>query len=95
MRIEERWRGVVAGIVAAVNQSERVYGCPFGEREITVATNGLLQTPELQLALLAESNPNYRLAVVDTKITIGDRVLDENFELQRITYYLVVKMEDK
>ena len=48
-----------------------------------------------ELVALAESNPNYRLAVVDTKITTSDRVMDENFELQRITYYLVVKMEDK
>ena len=48
-----------------------------------------------ELVELADSKPHYRLAVVDTKITTSDRVMDENFELQRITYYLVVKMEDK
>ena len=47
----------------------------------------LMQTPELSLAELAESNPNYRLAVVDTQHGIGFQEEADDF--------MVVKMEDK
>jgi len=54
-----------------------------------------MQTPELSLADLAESNPNYRLAVVDKASITQERVWDDKFEYAYAPVARVVKMEER
>ena len=53
-----------------------------------------MQTPELSLAELADSKPEYRLAVVDAK-PYPQKDISGDLEVERFNTYRVVKMEDK
>jgi len=56
-----------------------------------------MQTPELSLAELADSNPDYRLAVVDAQIFYPADYAASSLAslLHRNGWYSVVKMEGK
>ena len=84
------WRARIKGIMLDAIGPAKVYDMNEVDRKVDGWLDDLMQTPELSLAELAESNLNYRLAVVD----IRD---NERFFVGGVEYdhYPVVKMEEK
>ena len=81
------WRSRIRAIVYEARNDS------LGEFDLGGWLDDLMQTPELSLAELAESNPDYRLAVIDSAWQMGTR--DPLWNDRMIAAARVVKVEER